>query len=70
MDMAVILFNDAKHLNKFAIPFRQKAPCEIWWKLLKQFQRKRLLTNYTSLYMYLAQGQGQITLKGQDFDYY
>ena len=23
--------------------FQQKAPCEIWWKLLKQFQRRRHL---------------------------
>ena len=36
-DMVAILQN---HLNKLAIPFQQKAPCDIWWKLLKQFQKE------------------------------
>ena len=26
----------ANHSNKLSIIFRQKAPCEIWWKLLKR----------------------------------
>ena len=29
-------------LNKMSIPLWQKAPCEIWWKLVKWFQTKRL----------------------------
>ena len=31
------------HSNKLSISFREKAPCEIWWKLLRLFQRKRHL---------------------------
>ena len=30
---------------------------------------KNTFKNYTILYMYIAQWQGQITLKGQNFDY-
>ena len=29
--------------NKLSMPFWQKALCEIWWKLLKQFQKRRHL---------------------------
>ena len=31
------------HLNKLAKPFWQKAPCEVWKKLLKRFKRRRHL---------------------------
>ena len=31
-----------KHLNKLSISLRRKAPCELWWKLIKRFQRRRL----------------------------
>ena len=44
----------------------QKAQCEIWWKLLEQFQKKTF-KNYTILYMYTAQGRGQITPQGTNF---
>ena len=52
------------HLNKLAIPFRQKVPCEIWWKLLKRFQKKeqkkkKTFKDNTILYMHIAEGQGQ-----------
>ena len=53
MGMAAILFNE-----KLAIPFQQKAPCEIWRKLLMQFHVKKTFKNYTILYMYIAQGKG------------
>ena len=33
MGMAAILFNDAEPIEQSAL--RQKAPCEIWWKLVK-----------------------------------
>ena len=42
------------------------------WNLLKIAQavsEKKTFKNYTILYMYIAQWQGQITLKGQKFDY-
>ena len=31
------------YMDMAAIPFQQKAPCEIWWNLLKWFQRIRHL---------------------------
>ena len=40
MGMAAFLFSGAEPLNKLSIPLRQKAPYEIWWKLVKQFQKK------------------------------
>ena len=40
MGMAAVLFNDAEPLE-LSIPFRQKALCEIWWILLKRFQRQQ-----------------------------
>ena len=33
------------------------------------FREEDILKKYTILYMYIAQGQGQITLRGQNFDY-
>ena len=43
MDIAAILLNDTEPFEQLAISFWQKAPCEIWWKLLEQFQRRRHL---------------------------
>ena len=39
------------HLNKLSVPFQQKAPCEIWWKLLKRFQRRNL-KNHNFMHVY------------------
>ena len=58
MGMAAILFIGAEPLTKFSRSFRQKDPCEIWWKFLK-----KTLKDFKILYMYLAQGQGQIIPK-------
>ena len=49
MSMAAILSKGAEHLNKLSIPFQQKAPCEIWWKLFKQFQRRRHLNKMVAV---------------------
>ena len=55
------------HLNKLSIYFRQKAPCEIWWtNCLSSFRKD--IQKLHILYMYIAQGQGQITSRGQKFD--
>ena len=56
MGMAAIMFNGLNHLNKLSIPFRQKAPCEIAQAVLE-----KTFKYYTILYMYIAQGQEQIT---------
>ena len=61
MDMVASLFNGAETFEQISISLRQiKAPCDIWWKLVKQFKSERL-KDYTILYMYIAQGQEQIT---------
>ena len=53
MGMAAILFNDAKPFKLIVNILQQKAPCEIWWKLLKWFHRRHLkITQF--LYMYIA----------------
>ena len=62
---AAILFNGQEPLNKLSISLPKKAPCEIWWKLVKQFQRRKCL-KITHLYMYKAQGQGLITPRGKN----
>ena len=42
------------------------------WNKVKTAQavlEKKTFKNYTILYMYIAQGQGQITLRGQNVDF-
>ena len=39
------------NLNKLVIPFRQKEPYEIWWKLRKQFLRRHLII-HNSIHVY------------------
>ena len=38
-------------------------------KIAQSVSEKKTFKNYTILYKYVAQGQGQITLSGQNFDY-
>ena len=40
------------HSKKLSIPIQQKAPCGIWWKLLKQFLRRRHLILHNFIYVY------------------
>ena len=40
------------NLNKMIIPLRKKAHCEIWWKLLKLFQRTRRLKIIIFIHVY------------------
>ena len=46
------------HLNTLSTSFRQKAPCEICWKLFKRFQRKRRV-KILQFYIYITQGKGR-----------
>ena len=43
MDMAAILFNCAEPFKQIGNTLSTDGPCEIWWKLLKQFKRRRRL---------------------------
>ena len=48
------------------IPFWQKAQCEIWWNLLKRFQRRHLkIHNFIHAYSLRTE---QITPAGANFD--
>ena len=38
-------------------------------EIAQAVSEKETFKNYTILYMYIAQGQGQITPRGQKFDY-
>ena len=40
IDMADILFNCAELFEQIGNTLSTEGPCEIWWKLLEQFQRK------------------------------
>ena len=42
MGMVAILFIVQNHLNKLLVPLRQKAPCEIWWKLASVFREENI----------------------------
>ena len=47
--MADILFNCEESFKENGNTLSTEDPCEIWWKLLKQFQRRRHL-NLTPFY--------------------
>ena len=40
MDMVAILFNCAVPFEQIVNTLLKEGPCEIWWKLLKQFQKE------------------------------
>ena len=49
MGMAAILLNSAEPFEHLTIPLWQETPCEIWWKLEKQFQMTRITWFYTCI---------------------
>ena len=55
------------HLNKLAIPFRQKAHVKSRENCSSSFRED--IKTLKILYMYVAQWQGQITLRGQNYVY-
>ena len=66
--MAAIFFIGTEPFEQIVNTFPQKAPM---WNLGKNAQavsEEKTVTNYTILYMNIAQGQGQITPRGQNFD--
>ena len=56
MGIANILPNDAESFEQNWIDntFRQKVLYEIWWKLVKLFQKKKTLQDFEILYLYIA----------------
>ena len=61
MDMVAILFNGSEAFEQIGNTLSTEGSM---WNLVKI-----AFKNYTILFMYIAQGQGQITLGGQNFDY-
>ena len=65
MGMAVFLFNDAKPFEQSVnIPSTERT----MWKLVKIGQvlsEKKMFKDFMFLYLYIAQGQGQITSRGK-----
>ena len=59
MGMAAILFNGAKPFDQIVNTISTKGPMWIWLKLLMSLQRRNS-KKYTILFLYIAQGQGQI----------
>ena len=68
MDMAVILFNCAEPFKQIGNTLLTEGPM---WNLVKiaQAVSEKTFKNYQFLYTYIAQWQGQITLRGLNFDY-
>ena len=69
MDMAAILFNGAETFEQIGKTLSTEGPIWNLMKIAKEVSEKKTFKNYTIQYMYIAQGQGQITLRGQNFDY-
>ena len=69
MDMAAILFSCAEPNKTIGNTLLDRRPMRNLVKIAQAVLEKKTFKNNTILYMYIAQWQGQITLKGQNFDY-
>ena len=68
MGMAAILFNDIEPFKQIVNILSTESPMGNLVKIAQAISEKKTLKNYTILYMHIAQWQGQITPKGQNFD--
>ena len=68
MDTVAILFNGTEPFKQVDNTLSTEGPL---WNLvtIAQAFSEKIFKNDTMLYMYMAQGQRQITLRGQNFDY-
>ena len=66
--MATILFNGTQPLIQIVNTLSTEGPMRNLVKIAQAIFEKKTFKNYTILYMYIAQGQGQITPRGQNFD--
>ena len=65
MGMTTILFNGAKPFEQIGNTLPTEGPVRNLVKIAQAVSEKKTFKNYTILYMYIAQGQGQITHRGQ-----
>ena len=68
MGTAAILFNDTEPFKQIVNTLSTAGPMRNLVKIAGVVSEKKV-KNYTISYMYIAQGQGQITPRGQNFDY-
>ena len=66
--MASILFNGMEPFEQIDNTLSTEGPMRNLVKIAQVVSEKKMFKNYTILYMYIAQGQGQLTLRGQNFD--
>ena len=68
MGMAAILFNGAEPFEEIFNNPLTEGPM---WNLMKigQVVSEKMFKDFMILYLNIAQGQGQITPRGQNFDY-
>ena len=69
MGMAAILYNRVEPFEQIGNTLLTEGPMRILVKIVQTVSEKKTFKNYTILYMYIEQGQGQITIWGQNFDY-
>ena len=67
MGMAAILFNGIEPFEQIVNTLSTKGPMQNLVKSVQAVSEKKFKNN-TILHMYVAQGQGQITPRGQNFD--
>ena len=67
--MVAILFNGTEPFEQIVNTLSTEDPMGNLVKIVQAVLEKRTLKYYTILYMYIAQGQWQITTRGQNFHY-
>ena len=68
MGMVAILSNDTEPFEQIINTLLTEGPMWNLVKIAHSVSEKKTLKNNTILYMYIAQKQGQITPRGQNFD--
>ena len=68
MGMAAIFFNGAKPFEQNGNTLSTKSPMWNLVNIAQAVSEKKTFKNYSILYMYIAQGQEQITPSGQNFE--
>ena len=66
--MVAILFNGTEPSEQTGNTLSTKGPTWNLVKIAQAVSEKKTFKNNTILYMYIAQEQGQITLREQNFD--
>ena len=67
--MAAILLNGAEPFEQILSILSTESPMWNLVKIAQAVSEKKTFKSYTILYMYIAEGQGQIDPRGQNFGY-